>query len=88
MIGSWSRLRTYAAQTLGGTFANAIAPWDDLLGAPVEAKLVEGHGVPLFTSHPLLDRDLVLREMHDPLPVAVRATLGDVWTVERGPSTC
>lgn len=75
-IGSWLQVTKYADLTLTGTFANSVPPWDDLLGAPVEA-VVRDREYPHFTSHPLLDRDWdrdwALSGIHEPLPIAVHA---------------
>ena len=77
----------YTRFTVSGTFANVIRPWDDLLGVPVEAAVRDTNEFPYFTSHPLLerewDRDEVLSCIQYPLPVPVRETFDDVWTVER-----
>lgn len=82
----WDNDNEYRNLHVAGTFANFIAPWD-LLGTPVEAAVLNADELPYYTSHPLLerewDRDEVLSCIRQPLPIPVRETLGEVWTVER-----
>ncbi|WP_330276918.1 hypothetical protein OG205_15370 [Lentzea sp. NBC_00516] len=82
----WDNDDQYANLRISGTFANVIKPWD-LLGVPVEAAVLNIDELPYFTSHPVLerewDRDEVLCRIRHPLPIPVRETLGEVWTIER-----
>jgi hypothetical protein len=82
----WDNDSEYANFRVSGTFANFILPWD-LLGTPVEAAVLNADELPYYTSHPLLerewDRDEVLSCIRQPLPIPVRETLGEVWTIER-----
>ncbi|HEX8869977.1 MAG TPA: hypothetical protein VF821_30220 [Lentzea sp.] len=82
----WDNDSEYPNFRVSGTFANVILPWD-LLGVPVEAAVLNADELPYYTSHPLLDRewdrDEVLSCIRHPLPISVRETLGEVWTVER-----
>ncbi|MGW2561831.1 DUF2199 domain-containing protein [Streptomyces sp. NPDC001514] len=84
----------YAQLSFRGTLANAIRPWgDDLLGAPVTARVGDPEELPYLVAghHPAIsrlladtwDRDHVLSRFPHPLPVAVRTDLGDQWSVER-----
>jgi hypothetical protein len=82
----WDNDAEYANLHVSGKFANIIQPWD-LLGVPVEAAVLNTDELPYFTSHPALeqewDRDEVLCRIRQPLPIPVRETLGEVWTIER-----
>lgn len=82
----WDNDAEYANLHVSGKFANVIQPWD-LLGVPVEAAVLNTDELPYFTSHPALeqewDRDEVLCRIRQPLPIPVRETLGEVWTIER-----
>ena len=82
----WDNDAEYTNLRVCGSFANIIRPWD-LFGVPVEAAVLNADELPYYTSHPVLDgewnRDEVLCRIRQPLPVPVRETLGEVWTVER-----
>jgi len=82
----WDNDSEYKNLRVSGTFANFIAPWD-LVGTPVEAAVLNADELPYYTSHPLLehewDRDEVLTHIRHPLPIPIRETLGEVWTIER-----
>lgn len=82
----WDNDSEYKNLRVSGTFANFIAPWD-LVGTPVEAAVLNADELPYYTSHPLLehewDRDEVLTHIRHPLPIPIRETLAEVWTIER-----
>jgi len=82
----WNNDGEYKNLRVSGRFANFIAPWD-LLGTHAEAAVLNADELPYYTSHPLLDRewdrDEVLSHIPHPLPIPVRETLADVWSVER-----
>ncbi|MFD6110274.1 DUF2199 domain-containing protein [Streptomyces yangpuensis] len=84
----------YADLSDEGTFANRVQPWgDDLLGAPVTAKVADPEELPCVVEvrHPVAarvltrtwDRDHVLSRFPYPLPVDVRTDLGGRWSVVR-----
>jgi hypothetical protein len=82
----WDNDSEYKNLRVSGTFANFIAPWD-LVGTPVEAAVLNADELPYYTSHPLLehewDRDEILTHIRHPLPIPIRETLAEVWTIER-----
>ncbi|MFF9768186.1 DUF2199 domain-containing protein [Streptomyces sp. NPDC014636] len=84
----------YADFTFRGRIANRIRPWgDELVGAEVTARVADVEELPcIVTGHDpavarLLeetwDRDHVLSRFPNQLPVDVRTSLGDGWSVVR-----
>ena len=84
----------YAELVVRGRLANAIRPWGEaVLGVPVTARVADDDELPYVveghdeTARRLLaetwDRDHVLSCFPHQLPVAVRVSLDDEWSVER-----
>ncbi|MEV3993533.1 DUF2199 domain-containing protein [Streptomyces sp. NPDC049837] len=84
----------YAALSLRGALANAVRPWGEaLLGAHVTAEVRDPDELPYVTAsdHPLAarvvtrtwDRDEVLSRFAHPLPLSVRTSLDERWSIER-----
>ncbi|TWP50023.1 DUF2199 domain-containing protein [Lentzea tibetensis] len=82
----------YAELVLGGTLANDIRPWG-MLGAELTAEVRDTEDIPYAASstdglldrvlHGVWDRDDVLSCFGHELPVAVRTSLTEEWSVER-----
>ncbi|MFJ4584721.1 DUF2199 domain-containing protein [Streptomyces echinatus] len=84
----------YADLSFQGKIANRIQPWgDELVGAEVTARVGDAEELPyVVTGHgpaaarllaETWDRDHVLSRFPNPLPVDVRTSLGDGWSVVR-----
>ncbi|MBP2326785.1 hypothetical protein JOF56_007170 [Kibdelosporangium banguiense] len=89
----WDK-RDYVDVVLHGTFANSIIPWGDaILGAPVTAMVQDVDEIPYIEASDdaefeklltdVWDRDHVLSRFAHALPVAVRETIGERWSIER-----
>jgi hypothetical protein len=83
----------YADLRLEGTVANAIQPWDDLLGAPARAEVRDPESIPWLVAdegtlmhrvlHDEWDRDDVLSRLPYALPTPVRQRIAGHWSLER-----
>jgi hypothetical protein len=84
----------YAGLVLDGYLANAIEPWgQEIYRAPARAAVRKIAHVPYLVNsvHPVLakvlgqawDRNEVLRDMAQPLPVTIRRQLTDHWSIDR-----
>ncbi|MEU2230078.1 DUF2199 domain-containing protein [Streptomyces vietnamensis] len=90
----WGDEAAYPELVVRGWLANKVKPWGaEVLGAEMTGRvsdpgespyLVEGYGpAAVRLLGEVWDRDRVLGRFPVPLPVAVRADLGDGWSVER-----
>lgn len=83
----------YADLRLEGTVANAIKPWDDMLGAPARAEVRDPESIPWLVAdegtlmhrvlHDEWDRDDVLSRLTYALPTPVRQRITEHWSLER-----
>jgi hypothetical protein len=83
----------YQDLKLEGAVANAIKPWDDLLGEPARAEVRDPESIPWLVAdegtlmhrvlHEEWDRDDVLSRLTYALPTPVRQRITEHWSLER-----